>query len=215
MRYKTLLFDLDGTLTDSAEGILNCFEHAIKTLGLEKPDDMKRFVGPPLHDSFGELCGHDAQKTAQAVKLYRERYSTVGLFENSVYDGVREMLETLKSAGLRMAVATSKPEVFAVRILDKFGLSQYFEVTGGGDLEGRRDRKDKVIAYVLEELHITDKSEVLMIGDRRQDVIGAKAHGLPCMYALWGYGSREEALEAGADYIADRPQKAAEYILSY
>ncbi|SDA27233.1 phosphoglycolate phosphatase [Ruminococcus sp. YE71] len=213
-RFDTLLFDLDGTLTDSAAGILNCFRHSLGIMGIECPEDMMQFVGPPLYDSFGKLCGHDAERTAEAVRHYRERYSAVGLFENEVYGGVTEMLDRLKSAGLRMAVATSKPEVFAVRILDKFGLSGYFEVIGGGDLEGKRDRKDKVIEYVLGRLGITDRSGVLMIGDRRQDADGAHALGLPCMYALWGYGSREEAHDAAAEYLAGSPQEAAEMIFS-
>ncbi len=212
-RIHTVLFDLDGTLTDSAPGILNCFRHAITNMGLTEPDDMMQFVGPPLYDSFGKLCGGDPERTAEAVRYYRERYSAVGLFENSVYPGVPQMLDTLGKAGIRMAVATSKPEVFAVKILDKFGLSRYFEVIGGGDLAGRRDRKDKVIRYVLEELGIGGLSGVLMAGDRMQDVIGARAVGLPCLYALWGYGSHAEAAETGAEYLAESPQDAAEIIL--
>lgn len=211
--YTTLLFDLDGTLTDSTEGILKCLVNAIEQMGFEVPEDTNKFLGPPIRQSFAEFCGMNEEQTAQAVKIFRERYSKVGLFENRVYDGIPEMLERLKNSGKRLMVATSKPQVYAIRIFDRFGLSQYFEFVGGAELDGSRDYKDEVIEYVLAQTGITDRSSVLMIGDRRQDVLGAHKTGIKCMGILWGYGSTEELTEAGADYIAETPDKAAEAIL--
>ena len=211
--YTTLLFDLDGTLTDSTEGILKCLVNAIEQMGFEVPEDTNKFLGPPIRQSFAEFCGMNEEQTAQAVKIFRERYSKVGLFENRVYDGIPEMLERLKNGGKRLMVATSKPQVYAIRIFDRFGLSQYFEFVGGAELDGSRDYKDEVIEYVLAQTGITDRSSVLMIGDRRQDVLGAHKTGLKCLGILWGYGSIEELNEAGADFIADTPEKAADMLL--
>ena len=184
--YTTLLFDLDGTLTDSTEGILKCLVNAIEQMGFEVPEDTNKFLGPPIRQSFAEFCGMNEEQTAQAVKIFRERYSKV---------------------------ATRKPQVYAIHIFDRFGLSQYFEFVGGAELDGSRDYKDEVIEYVLAQTGITDRSSVLMIGDRRQDVLGAHKTGIKCMGILWGYGSTEELTEAGADYIAETPDKAAEAIL--
>ena len=211
-KYEILLFDLDGTLTDSAPGILNCARHALKTMGRTEPENMLRFVGPPLIDSFLEFCHMNDEDAHEAVRLYRERYGTVGLFENSVYDGIPEMLDSLMNAGYRMAVATSKPEVFAERILCKFGLAKYFKFIGGGLVNGVRNEKDEVIEYVLEKLGQPDREKVLMIGDRKFDVIGARQTGLECAYALWGYGGTEEAREAGALFTAETPQALAEML---
>ena len=206
-KYDILLFDLDGTLTDSAPGILNCARHALNIMGRPEPENMLRFVGPPLIDSFLEFCNMNDEDAHEAVRLYRERYGTVGLFENAVYDGIEDMLGALEGAGYRMAVATSKPEVFATRILDRFGLAKYFEFIGGGLVNGVRNEKNEVIEYVLEKLGQPDREKVLMIGDRKFDVIGARQTGLGCMYALWGYGGREEAEESEALCIADTPQE--------
>lgn len=214
--YSTLLFDLDGTLTDSAEGILACVRHALRSMGFEDPPQIMRFIGPPLFESFESFCGMTHEQSVEAVKIYRERYADKGLFENRPYDGVREMLERLRSAGKRMAVATSKPEVFAVRILDKFGLSEFFEVIGGSVIDGKdgsRNNKAEVIEYVLGRMGITDRSGVLMIGDRRHDMIGAEQTGIDSMYALWGYGNEDEAREFGADIIVHTPAECAEIIL--
>ena len=211
--YTTLLFDLDGTLTDSTEGILKCLVNAIEQMGFEVPEDTNKFLGPPIRQSFAEFCGMNEEQINQAVKIFRERYSAVGLFENRVYDGIPEMLERLKNGGKRLMVATSKPQVYAVRIFDRFGLSQYFEFVGGAELDGSRDYKDEVIEYVLAQTGITDRSSVLMIGDRRQDVLGAHKTGIKCMGILWGYGSIEELTEAGADYITETPDKASDILL--
>lgn len=211
--FDTLLFDLDGTLTDSTEGILKCMEHALVTMGYEVPEDTNKFLGPPLYQSFAEFCGMNEAQVNEAVRIFRERYSVTGLFENRVYDGIPEMLERLKNAGKRLMVATSKPEVYAVRIFERFGLSQFFEIVGGANINGTRNYKDEVIEYVLAQAGITDRSRVLMIGDRKQDVEGAHKTGLKCMGILWGYGSIEELNGAGADFIAETPFKAADMLL--
>lgn len=208
-----LLFDLDGTLTDSTEGILNCLRYALERMGFEYPEDTNRFLGPPLYFSFAEFCGMNGEQVQEAVRIFRERYSVTGLFENRVYEGIPEMLDRLKKSGKRLMVATSKPEVYAVRIFDRFGLSQFFEIVGGADINGTRNNKDEVIEYVLARADAADRSRVLMIGDRRQDVDGAHSTGIECMGILWGFGSAEELTEAGADYIARTPQEAADMLL--
>ncbi len=211
--FDTLLFDLDGTLTDSTDGIVRCLEYALERMGFDIPEDKNKFLGPPLYRSFAEFCGMNEEQVNEAVRIFRERYSTVGLFENRVYEGVPEMLKRLRDGGKRIMVATSKPEVYAVRIFDRFGLSQFFEIVGGANINGTRNDKDEVIEYVLEKAGISDRSSVLMIGDRRQDVIGAHKTGLKCMGILWGFGSIEELTEAGADFIAETPEKAADMLL--
>ena len=211
--FDTLLFDLDGTLTDSTEGIVRCLEYALERMGFDIPEDTNKFLGPPLYTSFAEFCGMNEEQVNEAVRIFRERYSTVGLFENRVYEGVPEMLKRLRDGGKRIMVATSKPEVYAVRIFDRFGLSQFFEIVGGANINGTRNDKDEVIEYVLEKAGISDRSSVLMIGDRRQDVIGAHKTGLKCMGILWGFGSIEELTEAGAEFIAETPEKAADMLL--
>ena len=211
--FDTLLFDLDGTLTDSTEGIVRCLEYALERMGFDIPEDTNKFLGPPLYRSFAEFCGMNEEQVNEAVRIFRERYSTVGLFENRVYEGVPEMLKRLRDGGKRIMVATSKPEVYAVRIFDRFGLSQFFEIVGGANINGTRNDKDEVIEYVLEKTGISDRSSVLMIGDRRQDVLGAHKTGLKCMGILWGFGSIEELTEAGADFIAETPEKAADMLL--
>ena len=212
--FDTLLFDLDGTLTDSAEGILKCLINAVEKMGFEVPEDTNKFLGPPIRQSFAEFIGMNEEQIDEAVRIFRERYSTVGLFENRVYEGIPEMLERLKNGGKRLMVATSKPEVYAVRILERFGIAPYFEIVGGAELDSSRDYKHEVIEYVLAKANITDRSRVLMIGDRRQDVLGAHKTGLKCMGILWGYGPIEELNGAGADFIAETPVKAADMLLS-
>ena len=212
--FDTLLFVLDGTLTDSTEGILGCLVYAIERMGFEVPEDTNKFLGPPIRQSFAEFLGMNGEQVDEAVRIFRERYSDTGLFENRVYDGITGMLERLKSGGKRLMVATSKPQVYAVRIFERSGLAQYFEIVGGAELDGSRDYKDQVIEYVLAKAGITDRSSVLMIGDRRQDVLGAHKTGLKCMGILWGFGSMEELTQAGADYIARTPQEAADMLLS-
>jgi len=213
-RYKCLLFDLDGTLTDSAPGIINCLRHSLAIMGFDMPEMPERFLGPPLYESFAEYCGMNRKQVLEAVKIFRERYSTKGLFENSVYPDVPEMLEKLKGSGFRLMVATSKVDEYAERILDRFGIADYFEFIGGARIDGSRNEKWEVIEHVLSSMSITDRSSVLMIGDRKNDVAGAHKTGLECMGILWGYGSEEELRAAGADFIVHTPQEAADVLLA-
>lgn len=211
--YDVLLLDLDGTLIDSAPGIMKCLRHALGIMGYDMPDKPERFLGPPLYDSFAEYCGMNEEQVLEAVRLFRERYRDKGMFECSVYEGVPEMLRQLRDSGKRLMVATSKVAVYAERILQRFGLAEYFEFVGGAELGGTRNEKWEVVEYVLGSADIADRSGVLMIGDRKHDVIGAKKCGISCMGVLWGYGAEEELLSAGADYIAASPRQAADMLL--
>ncbi len=210
-----ILFDLDGTLTESAPGIINSLKYALERLGVTDYDKaiLDKFIGPPLAVSFEKFFGFKGEKCNNAIKIYREYFSEKGLFENSVYAGVEDMLARLKSAGLKLAVATSKPEVFARRILEKFGLSGYFEVICGIPLDNEKMTKAQVIDRAVAELNAADKQAVLMVGDRDYDVAGAHQNGIECMGVTYGYGSRSELESAGAEYIAASAEEAAELML--
>lgn len=209
-----ILFDLDGTLTDPGLGITNSVMYALRKYGMEVPprQELYSFIGPPLKQSFMRWCGFDEAEGEQAVKYYREYYRDKGLLENEVYDGIEDMLKALREKGKRLAVATSKPEEFAIRILEHFGLAQYFEVITGDTLDFKRNTKADVIASALERLGVTDRSGVIMVGDREHDVIGAKAQDLPCIGVLFGYGSQEELEAAGAKHIAQTPADVLKYV---
>jgi len=198
---KSILFDLDGTLTDSGEGIINCATLALNHFGLPVPDReaMRVFVGPPLDETFMKF-GVPADKTDEAIRVYRSRYTTVGKFENFPYPGVEDLLKKLRAQGYRLFVATSKPEGMSVEILEKFGLAQYFERICGATLDGSRSHKADIIAYLLHKAGSQD--QILMVGDTAYDVIGAKAHGIPAIGVAWGYGKVEDMEAAGAVAIA-------------
>lgn len=199
---KAILFDLDGTLTDSGEGIINCAELALRHFGLPIPDreEMRTFVGPPLGDSFVRH-GVPADRVEEAIAVYRSRYIPIGKFENTPYPGIRELLETLKGEGCRLYVATSKPEGMSVEILEHFGLAQYFDRICGATLDASRSTKEAVIEYLLEQNGRTDN--MVMVGDTKFDILGAKAHGIPAIGVAWGYGKVSEMREAGAVGIAE------------
>ncbi|HKO50727.1 MAG TPA: HAD hydrolase-like protein [Polyangiaceae bacterium] len=203
MKPMHLLFDLDGTLTDSRPGILASMRHALTTLGLALPTDetLSRYIGPPTHDSFRELLGsNDPELNARAIATYRQRYSKLGLFENSVYPGVAHGLHALRAAGIPLLVVTSKPEVYANTIIDHFDLRQYFGHVYGSELTGERSNKGELIAHVLKSEGIA-QAQAWMIGDRLHDIVGAKQNGLRSAGVLWGYGSRAELRAAGADTL--------------
>ena len=204
-KYKYILFDLDGTITDSALGITNSVKYALNKLNAPIPpyETLCKFIGPPLLDGFRDFCGFDAEKAQEAVKLYREYYETTGLYENAVYDGIPEFLRALKEKGKTVILATSKPEKFARLILEHFNLIQYFDYAAGATIDETRNKKDAVIAYALKECNITDKSLAVMVGDRHHDIFGAKQNGISCVGVLYGFGNREELESAGADYIAE------------
>ena len=198
---KTILFDLDGTLTDSGEGIINCVIYALERFGLPIPprESLRYFVGPPLHESFIKQ-GVPAERAEEAVAVYRERYIPIGKFENTPYPGIREMLESLKQAGHTLYVATSKPEQMSIDILEHFDLAKYFDRICGATMDTSRTNKEAVIAYLLEQNTTSDA--IIMVGDTKFDVIGAKAHGIPCIGVSWGYGEIAELTQAGASAIA-------------
>lgn len=213
-RYDVILFDLDGTLTDSAEGIMNCAEYALNAMGITEPDRSRllRFIGPPLVDSFMDFYGMSREDALKAVALYRERFPVKGIFENRVYEGIPEALELLKKAGKRLAVATSKPEVYAKRILEHFKLAEFFEAVTGAELSGERNAKSEVIEECLKRLGNPDKGTVLMVGDRKHDVIGAKACGVDCAGVKFGYAEENELENAGAICTFDTPIQLAEAV---
>ena len=193
MKYKNYLFDLDGTLTDPGVGIKNSIRYALQRFGLPQLEDsvLDKFIGPPLLDSFAKYCGASPEEAKTLLVLYREYFSDRGIFENEVYEGVRETLAALKIAGAKVCLATSKPELFAEKILQHFGLSEYFDFVGGSTMDETRTKKSDVIAYVLENAGIEAKDSV-MVGDRKYDVEGGTACGLDTVGVTFGYGSREE-----------------------
>ena len=218
MKFKYILFDLDGTITESGPGIMNSVAYALEKMGYEEKDreKLKRFIGPPLTDSMMKYYGMSEEDAAKAVRYYREYYTEKGIFENSVYDGFDESIKRLKEQGLILAVATSKPEPFARRIAEHFGFTGDYACICDATMDEARIRKADVIRYALNTLEITEeeKHQVLMVGDREHDVLGAKENGLSCMGVLYGYGDRKELEEAGADYIAKTTAEVAEIILN-
>ena len=210
-----ILFDLDGTLTDPKEGITKSVQHALQAYGIDEPDLDKLcpFIGPPLSDSFKEYYGFSEAQAREAIDHFHEYFTKQGMFENKVYPGIREMLARLKDAGLTLAVATSKPEPFAIQILEHFDLLSYFTLVGGADMEEIRVGKGDVIAYTLDHLGTTpEESKVIMVGDRKHDVEGAKKTGLSVIGVLYGYGSREELQSAGTDYLCETPEETAKLL---
>lgn len=204
MKYKYIFFDLDGTLTDPQEGITNCVKYALEHYGIMETDYsmLLRFIGPPLVWSFHEYYGFDEQKSREAVEIYRERFSSIGLFENKVYDGIYDLLQTLVNNGHILALATSKPRVFAEKIMTKYRLRPYFKMLSGSELDGTRNDKNEVINYAIEKLECP-KNKVIMVGDRKHDIFGAKQCGIASCGVRFGYAEDGELENADADYIAD------------
>lgn len=201
----TIFFDLDGTLTDSAPGIIHSVQYALKKYGIEaEENDLRSFIGPPLVHSFQERFGFDHDKALEAVAYYREYFTAGGMFENSVYPGVEEMLQKLKEDGLMLAVATSKPELFSKQILEHFALTRYFDFIGGAAMDETRTTKVEVLSYALQELQV-DPAKAVMIGDRENDMEAASLLGTESIGVLYGYGSKEELANAGAKVFAETP----------
>ena len=216
MKITTVLLDLDGTITDSGPGIMNSVRHALKKIGMEhaSEEELRRFIGPPLKTQFMEFCGVSAEKADWLVEQYREYYKVKGIFENSVYDGIEELLKGLKAAGMKVMMATSKPEKFAKIIAEHFEFAQYFDFIGGACMDETRTKKLEVIEYVLESCGIKERDSVLMVGDRSYDIEGAHQAGMKAMGVLYGYGTMEELEIAGADYIVETPEEALNIILN-
>ncbi len=208
-----IFFDLDGTLTDPAPGITGCMRYAAERLGIDPGDDLEQYIGPPLHETFRcILASMDPALIDEAIRLYRERFSTIGLFENALYPGIPELLATLDAAGHELRVVTSKPHVFADRIIDHFDLRRWLPRVYGSELDGTRTDKKDLIGYVLEH---EDRSatDATMIGDRRHDIIGAKAHELRTIGVAWGYGAEGELEAAGADSVAETVEELEDLLV--
>ena len=208
-----VLLDLDGTLTDPREGIFNCIRHALNRLDEPCPTDgeLERYIGPPLQASFGVLFGVASPKVTRAIELYRERFSSIGIFENKVYPGIPTALRELSELGATLFVATSKPTVFAERIIDHFGLAREIRAVFGSELDGTRSDKSELIAHVLAAQSLT-RETTYMVGDREHDIKGATANGVPAIGALWGYGSRTELLDAGATAVCEKPDQLCDVL---
>jgi len=208
-----VVFDLDGTLTDSGPGILRSTQLALERMNagggadfaVPAVTELSWIIGPPLQDSFVKLVGAD--RAPALLAFFRERYSTVGLFENSLYDGVVEALGRLAALDYRLFVATSKAEPYARRILDHFGLTKYFNHVYGAEMDGRRSDKSELLSYLLGRERNGATQRIVMIGDRSHDALGARAVGIPAIGALWGYGDAEELAEAGADPLIETPRQ--------
>ncbi len=229
MDKKYLLFDLDGTVTDSNLGITRCVQYALLDQGIDEQDMsvLEEYIGPALDDSFKKYHGLNDEQAAKAVAKYRERYRDTGIFENEVYDGIVPCLETLKAAGKIICLSTCKPEPFAVRILEHFKLDKYFDVVTGSDLEGTRKQKYQVIEETFKRLsanvlrqELTDellneiKADSVMIGDRNQDVNGAHQVGIECIGVRYGYAKPDELEDAGVDYIVETIPELTALILA-
>ena len=203
-RYENVLFDLDGTLTDPAEGILNSIRHSLTyypEITVPNREILEKFIGPPLWESYVKYCGMDKKTAEEAVEHYREYFRPTGIFENKLYDGIPELLKALKESDVNIRLATSKPDVFARRILDHFGITEYFTSVRGSELDGSLVNKADVIARVMTENAGITASNTVMIGDTAFDIIGARANGIPAIGVTYGYGSSREIADAGAFMI--------------
>lgn len=218
MKYTTAVFDLDGTITDSCQGIINAIRYALERWNIQEPpeDVLRSFIGPPLQQQFQRVFHLSEEDGAAIVSTYRVYYGEKGIFENQVYEGVPQMLERLKTEGVKMLMATSKPEKYARQIAQHFGFDKYFDYIGGACMDGTRTVKHEVIEYVLEICGIpeADRKNTVMIGDRHHDIEGAKQSGLHSLGVLYGYGSREELEKAGAEEIAETPGEVAKLVLN-
>lgn len=209
-----ILFDLDGTITDSSDGIINSTRYALRKFGIEEYDIKKlyKFIGPPLIDVFMEYYGFSREKAIKAVKHYREYYTEKGIFENRLYSGIKELLKELSKNGKKVILATSKPEKFAKEILKHFEIDKYFCFVGGATMDEKRSEKEEVLDYILKECKISPHNAV-MIGDRKFDIIGAHAFGIEAVGVLYGFGSEEELKDYKADHIAASPEELKKILI--
>lgn len=220
--YQYLLFDLDGTLTDSAEGIIKCVKYAAEKMGAEYKDakELRVFVGPPLSESFQKVYGFSKEESQQAIAYYRERFKPIGMFENAVYDGIPELLRKMKENGKVNLIASSKPEEFVKNILEHFDIAKYFDIIVGASMDESRNTKEAVIEEALLQLKSTDQygqysdDKCVMIGDRKYDIQGAKYFGLRNIGVSYGFAPEGELEEAGADVIVDTVAELTETLLS-
>lgn len=211
--YKYILFDLDGTLTNPKEGITKCVQHALRYFGIEKDcDELECFIGPPLKEQFMKFAGLDEQDAEKAVSVYRERFAPVGLFENEIYPGVLEMLAELKNSGKIIALATSKPTIFASQIVEKYGIAPYLDYLSGSELDGTNVEKSAVVRIAMEALG-ANSDETVLIGDRKHDAEGAKDNKIACIGVNYGFAAKGELESAGITMIADSPEMITRILL--
>lgn len=211
---KYLLFDLDGTLTDSMPGITNSVAYALEHFGIqEERENLIKFVGPPLRDSFMEFYGFSEKKAEEAVRVYREYYAHKGIFENSVYGGIPELLEACKKAGRQVILATSKPQNYAEQILEHFDLMRWFDDVQGSSMDKSKVTKTDVIRCAMKDNRIENRETAVMIGDRKHDISGARECGLESVGVLFGYGGREELETYGADWIVESVEELKELLI--
>jgi phosphoglycolate phosphatase len=214
--YKYIFLDLDGTITDSEEGIINSIVYALESVGAAKPEYsvLRKFIGPSLSYSYKTFLGFDDIKTREAVKKYRERFESVGLYENKLYEGIKEMLEALKLKGKILVLATAKPRPYAVKILDYFKISENFDYISAVEFEGGPLEKKDVITNALNAINITDKTSVAMVGDRKYDILGAKETGITAIGAGYGFAEDGELADAGADYVFDTVNELKNFLIT-
>lgn len=214
-KWKTILFDLDGTIVDSSEGITNCVKYALEEAGVPIPEysQLLKFIGPPLVEGFQENVGMNLEEAKKSTTKYRERYETIGLYEAHLYEGIDGVIQQLHNQGYRIALATSKPELYARKILEYFGLATYFDEMIGADDSVGRSAKSEVIFEALSRLKLSDDeiSTVIMVGDRKHDILGAKQFGLASLGVYYGFAPRGELEEFGADYIVHTVKQLGEF----
>ncbi len=214
--YKILLFDLDGTISDPKVGITKSVQYALEKTGIIESDmdELECFIGPPLHVSFSEFYQLNERQTEKAIEFYRERFKAKGMFENTLYKKIPELLKSLQKQGYTLTIATSKPTVFAEKILNYFQIDHYFDHGVGSNLKGTRSAKNEIISYILNQHPENNLSDFLMIGDRKHDIIGANQTGIDSLAVTYGYGSKEELLEVSPTYIVDEVQQIKEIIVN-
>ena len=209
---KYILFDLDGTLTNPKEGITKCVQYALRHFNIERQcDELLEFIGPPLKEQFMKYASLSEEDGEKAVKIYRERFAPIGIFENEIYDGIIPMMKSLKKKGKIIAIATSKPAVFAQRIADKYGITPYIDALFGSELDGRNTDKALVIQNAMKALG-ADKENTIMVGDRQHDVIGAQKNGIKCIGVTYGFAAEGELQKSGACAFANSPDALLEIL---
>ncbi len=203
MKKEAIFFDLDGVISDSKEGITKSVDYAMQKFGVKasSPDEYLSFVGPPLMNQFQNVCGFDEKKAQKAVEYYREYYTKTGIFENSMYAGMDNVLKMLHQKGVKILLATSKPTEFARQIIDRYGILSYFDDVCGSSMDNSRTKKEDVISYAMEKNGLQNPDAILMVGDRKHDIIGARACKMDCVAVEYGYGSHEEFLEYHPRYM--------------
>lgn len=213
MKYKYVLFDLDGTLTDPFEGITKSFKYALNAFGIDEDcQDLKKVIGPPLINSFRDFYGFDEEMGKAAVAKYRERFADIGWRENRLLDGVPQMLEAVKNTGAGIALATAKPLVFAKKIIEEYDIAKYFDAVAGAELDGSINTKSQVVAKALDFFGNPPRDEVIMVGDRRDDVVGAGENGVKCIGVRVGYAEEGELESAKAEYIVDTIEELKNFL---